>query len=122
MNKKLEKEFDEEFIPTWSRDIRENENIEIPGIVYDILNYNSSIKDFVDKHFIAKEDAHMNVTFNTGYEDHNGEPLYTKQQVEELIGEDDEHQGDCDKQGQYTCECGRTRANLAKQEIRDKLR
>lgn len=78
---------------------------------------------FYKKKFKSNDKLYIPVETNVAELVGIGEPtrVYDKKEILEMIGTDDKHQGDCDEEGTFTCECGRTRANRMKQEIINKL-
>ena len=113
MNKSLSKKFDEEFTFTIHS---ERDGI---GCMSGQDNTKKDIKSFIDKHFVSKKERINYLLQSTNPKDIkiNGQPVYTKSELLDLVGEDKDV-SDTNRvyiQNDYGY-------NQALQEIRDKIK
>jgi len=95
MDKELEKKFHEELVDPDT------------GFIYDSMSL-EAIKAFIDEHYLSKKDVENNYISR----EEGSYRLYTREQILELIGEDQNDEDDSYEFGY----------NQAKREIRNKLK
>ena len=118
MRKELAEKFDKEFINLMKIVIKVGEER------HRDIDVKEEVKSFIDEHFVEKEE-HNKMFASMAHPvpcDEKGNPLYTKEQVLELIGEDVKHVCGCEDMDYCDGVELKVKAiNQAKQEIRDRL-